>query len=88
MKDFDQALADLIIEHIGEGYEALIAAMETQIIALTDHEARGEARHSLTAAGDGSAAAHWGCGCCITHQSATKTTFLLYKATVSAIGVG
>ena len=48
MKDFDQALADLIIEHIGEGYEALIAAMETQIIALTDHEARGEGPHSLT----------------------------------------
>jgi hypothetical protein len=24
----------------------------------------------------------------ITHQSAIKTTFLLYKATVSAIGVG
>ena len=52
MKDFDQALADLISEHIGEGYEALIAAMETQIIALTDHEARGETRQILTA-GDG-----------------------------------
>ena len=49
MKDFDQALADLISEHIGEGYEALIAAMETQIIALSDHEARGESRHTLTA---------------------------------------
>jgi hypothetical protein len=48
MKDFDQALADLISEHIGEGYEALIAAMETQIIALTDHEARGAGPHSLT----------------------------------------
>jgi hypothetical protein len=40
MKDFDQALADLINEHIGEGIGTLISAMVLQIIALRKQETR------------------------------------------------
>jgi hypothetical protein len=40
MKDFDQALADLINEHIGEGTGTLIAAMVLQILALREQEKR------------------------------------------------
>ena len=42
MMDFEQALADLISMHIGEGTDALIAAMALQIIALREHETREE----------------------------------------------
>jgi hypothetical protein len=40
MKNFDQALADLINERIGEGTGALISAMVLQIIALREQETR------------------------------------------------
>jgi hypothetical protein len=40
MMDFEQALADLISMHIGEGTDALIAAMVLQIIALRELETR------------------------------------------------
>jgi hypothetical protein len=41
-KMFEEALADLVTEHFEEGFEAIISAMELQIMALKEQEREQE----------------------------------------------